>query len=101
VVANPTVHVRSQRLHNLLRTFSVADRAGIRAVKSAVRAVTPRSLRYRAIEATKRHVVYGEPPAADEAVMVELRRRFAPEVAALSAYLDRDLIKLWGYESIA
>ena len=30
--------------------------------------------------------------------MVELRRRFAPEVAALSEYLDRDLVTEWGYD---
>ena len=31
--------------------------------------------------------------------MVELRRRFKPEVAALSEYLDRDLVGLWGYDA--
>jgi hypothetical protein len=33
--------------------------------------------------------------------MKELRIRFKDEVAALSEYLDRDLITLWGYDSIA
>ena len=101
VVANPTVHVRSQRLHGLLRTMMVSGGPGTRAVKSAVRVVTPRALRRRALEATKRRVVYGEARPADEAVMAELRRRFAPEVAALSAYLGRDLTRLWGYDRIA
>jgi hypothetical protein len=32
--------------------------------------------------------------------MLELRRQFKPEVQALSEYLGRDLIALWGYEDI-
>jgi hypothetical protein len=30
--------------------------------------------------------------------MAELRVRFAPEVANLSDYLDRDVASAWGYE---
>jgi len=101
VIANPTVHVRAQRLHNLLRTLTVSSGPGMRAVRAAVKALTPRTLRYRTIEAAKRRVVYGEARPADEEVMAELRRRFAPEVAALSAYLGRDLTRLWGYDRIA
>ncbi len=33
--------------------------------------------------------------------MSELRRRFEPEVVALSEYLDRDLVSLWGYDRVA
>jgi hypothetical protein len=33
--------------------------------------------------------------------MQELRRRFKPEVVALSDYLDRDLVALWGYDKLA
>ena len=32
--------------------------------------------------------------------MAELRRRFKGEVEALSEYLDRDLVSLWGYEDV-
>jgi hypothetical protein len=32
--------------------------------------------------------------------MVELRRRFKDEVIAVSDYLERDLVSLWGYDSI-
>jgi hypothetical protein len=32
--------------------------------------------------------------------MIELRRRFKPEVVALSEYLNRDLVSLWGYDKI-
>ena len=32
--------------------------------------------------------------------MTELRRRFKGEVIALSEYLDRDLVTLWGYDRL-
>ena len=32
--------------------------------------------------------------------MRELRRRFASEVVALSEYLGRDLVSLWGYDRL-
>jgi hypothetical protein len=50
---------------------------------------------------TKQRVVYGEVPAPDEALMLELRRRFEPEVVALSEFMGRDLVKLWGYDNLA
>jgi hypothetical protein len=99
--ANPTVHVRSQRLHHLLRAISAPRGPAANTAKAAVKALTPRSLRRRALEATKHRVVYGEAPPADAALMAQLRERFEPEVAALSEYLDRDLTRLWGYDGIA
>jgi hypothetical protein len=33
--------------------------------------------------------------------MEEIRRRYRPEVEALSEYLDRDLVRLWGYDKLA
>jgi hypothetical protein len=32
--------------------------------------------------------------------MLDLRRRLEPEVVALSEYLGRDLVRLWGYEEL-
>ncbi len=32
--------------------------------------------------------------------MLELRRRFSSEVEALSEYLARDLVTLWGYDRL-
>ena len=32
--------------------------------------------------------------------MLEIRRRFAGEVTALSEYLGRDMVKLWGYDEL-
>ncbi len=39
-------------------------------------------------------------PRSDEEFMAELRRRFKPEVVALSEYLQRDLVALWGYDDL-
>ncbi len=47
-----------------------------------------------------RRVVYKVPPPPDRALMLELRRRFKPEVEALSEHLGRDLIALWGYDAL-
>jgi hypothetical protein len=47
-----------------------------------------------------RRVVYTDAAPPDEQLMRELRRRFEPEVRALSEYLDRDLIGLWGYDRL-
>jgi hypothetical protein len=52
------------------------------------------------LHATQRRLVFTEPQAPDESLMLELRRRFAPEVQALSEYLDRDLVALWGYDQL-
>ena len=35
-----------------------------------------------------------------EQLTLELRRRFKDEVVALSEYLDRDLVSLWGYDKL-
>jgi hypothetical protein len=49
---------------------------------------------------TRRGVLYGQPKPEGEDVMLELRRRFKGEVVALSEYLGRDLVSLWGYDAI-
>jgi Sulfotransferase domain len=42
--------------------------------------------------------LYGPPPPTDDALMLEMRRRFRPEVEALGEHLGRDLVSLWGYD---
>jgi Sulfotransferase domain len=98
--ANPTVHVRSQRLNELVHAVSVGRGPVSRVFKSAIKSVTPRGARRGALQATKRRVVYGSPNSPDESFMLELRRRYRPEVEALSEYLDRDLVTLWGYDRL-
>ncbi|HLM86870.1 MAG TPA: sulfotransferase [Solirubrobacteraceae bacterium] len=99
VEANPTVLLRSKQLDELIHKASVGRGPAFSAVKAAVKAVTSRELRRRALGMRGR-VLYSEPPPADQRLMLELRRRFKPEVIALSEYLDRDLVNLWDYDSI-
>jgi len=97
---NPTVRVRSQRLHHLVHAVSVGRGPVSLAVKATVKTLTPRQLRRDALLAAQNHVVFGDPRPPEESFMIELRRRFKGEVVALSEYLDRDLIKLWGYDGL-
>ena len=97
--ANPTVRLRSKRLDGLIHGASVGRGPVMKGVKVGIKAVTSRRLRRGALGLRGR-VVYGEPRAPDEQLMLELRRRFKGEVEALSNYLDRDLVELWGYGSV-
>jgi hypothetical protein len=99
--ANPTVRMRSQRLDDLVHAVSVGRGPLSRAVRSSIKALTSTELRGAALRAARRRAVFGEPQPPDEALMLELRRRFKPEVMALSEYLDRDLVSLWGYDRSA
>lgn len=88
---NPTVEVRSQYLNRII----YGEQGPVwRAMKEVVKVLTPR------VGQSLRRVVYSDPPPPDGRLMVELRRRFKPEVAALSEYLDRDLVTLWGYDRV-
>ncbi len=60
----------------------------------------PQRLRREAFELVRRRVVVAAPPPVDEELMLELRRRFKGEVEALSEYLGRDLVSLWGYDQL-
>ncbi|MGH2854826.1 MAG: sulfotransferase family protein [Solirubrobacteraceae bacterium] len=98
--ANPTVRVRSQRLDDLVHTLSVGRGPLSRAAKAPLKALTSARLRGAALRTVRRRVLVGEPPPPDEELMVQLRRRFKGEVVALSEYLGRDLVALWGYDRI-
>jgi Sulfotransferase family len=98
--ANPTVRVRSQRLDNIVHAVTVGQDRPSRIAKAGLKALTPRRLRRAALIATRRRVVFAKPHPADEDLMLELRRRFKPEVVAASEYLGRDLVRLWGYDTI-
>jgi hypothetical protein len=100
VEANPTVRVRSPRLHRMLWSVYLGRGRAGSAVQRAVKPLVPKRLRGKALKATQTHLIYGSPRSADAELMLELRRRFKGEVQALSAYLDRDLITLWGYDKL-
>lgn len=91
--------IRSLTLHQLKRAMFLARR-GRRRVRA--RAASPRAGGGAggAFQAVWRRVLYTDPPAPDEQLMLELRRRFKGEVVALSEYLGRDLVTLWGYDEL-
>jgi hypothetical protein len=97
--ANPTVRLRSQRLDQLIHSATVGRGPLMRAAKASVKAVTSRRVRRRVL-GLRGSVVYGRPQAPDERLTLELKRRFRGEVSALSEYLGRDLITLWGYDGV-
>ncbi len=98
--ANPTVRVRSQKLHALLYTAATGQGRVSRTVRSTARALAPRALNRQSLVAVRNRLLMDKPRAPDESLMLELRRRFEPEVVALSEYLDRDLVSLWGYDRL-
>jgi hypothetical protein len=97
--ANPTVGVRAPRVSALVRSLYLGRGPAASSAKRAIKALTPRRVRVGAI-AIERRAQLGEPLAVDDRLMAELRARFTPEVAALSDYLDRDMVKRWGYDAL-
>ena len=96
---NPSVRVRSpQRQRDDALALSRA-RPARACVEGAVH-VLPARARRRGLGVVQRRVVYGSPRGLDEALERELRERFGGEVAALSDYLGRDLVTLWGYDRL-
>jgi hypothetical protein len=99
--ANPSVRVRAQRLHELIHTVAEGQGPVTRAVRSAVSAAAPRAISRQSAVAIRDRIFLSSPPPPDERLMSDLRRRFKPEVVALSEYLDRDLVTLWGYGDLS
>jgi hypothetical protein len=100
IEANPTVAVRSVRMDGLVRSMYLGRGPAGRAVRAGIKVLTPQRLRRGGLEVLQKRVLYGAPPVVDEELMLELRRRFKGEVVALSEYLDRDLVTLWGYDGV-
>ncbi len=98
--ANPTVLMRSQQLDDVVHAVSVGAGPLSRAAKGLVKTLAPQSLRRSALRFAQQRVVHARPQPVDEQLMLELRRRFEGEVRALSEYLDRDLVSLWGYDRL-
>jgi hypothetical protein len=95
--ANPSVQVRAIGADRLLGRMQAAQGPAARALKSAAGRLGVNS----SVLALRRRVLYRRPDAVDDALTAELRARFAPEVIALSEYLGRDLVTLWGYDALA
>jgi hypothetical protein len=92
--------MRSQRLDGLLHSVSVGTGPVSRTAKGLVKALTSSELRGRAMRATRRNLIYGEPIPPDETLMVEIRRRYRGEAEALGECLGRDLVSLWRYDRL-
>jgi|SRR5580692_1082544 hypothetical protein len=99
--ANPTVRVRSQRLHSLVHGVASGDGPLPRAVQNAAKTLTPAKLSRQSAVAIRNRILFSSPRTPDHSLMLELRRRFKPEVVALSEHLGRDLLTLWGYDSLS
>jgi Sulfotransferase family len=100
-----TYRLRGVRSLLLLRTALALSIARKRAATGgpalrAAGALIPAPGRSKTFGRLWERAVYAPPPAPDEALMLELRRRFKPEVVALGEYLARDLVALWGYDRI-
>lgn len=100
VEANPTVRPRSQLLNEAVHAVGVGRGPVSRAIKGAIKTVTPTGPRRAVVQAAKRKVVFAAPLAPDEDFSRELRSRFKVEVEALSEYLKRDLVGLWAYDQL-
>jgi hypothetical protein len=98
--ANPTIRMRSQKLDEMMVSVTVGRGPFGSVLNRAVRTVVPRALRRNLRGLIWRRVVFGRPEPPDEQLMRELRVRFKGEVEALSDYLGRDLVALWGYDEL-
>jgi hypothetical protein len=98
--ANPTVRVRAPRLHGMVHAVSMGEGPVSRAVQASVKALAPRKLSRESAVAIRDRLFFTGPRPADEQLMLELRHRYKGEVVALSEYLGRDLVTLWGYDDI-
>jgi hypothetical protein len=96
--ANPTVTVRSPRLHDLSQAVALGRGPLTRGLNRTVKSLGPE--RTRQLVRLRERVLMGAPRTPDDSVMLELRRRYEPEVVALSEHLGRDLVSLWGYDSL-
>lgn len=98
--ANPTVRVRSPRLDRLVHSVSTGRGPVSAKLKRQIKRVTPTGFRRRALHTVQHRVLHANPRPADEELVRELRRRYKPEVVALSEFLDRDLVALWQYDDL-
>jgi len=98
--ANPTVRVRSQRLHAMVHAMAAGEGRLPRAVQGTARRLAPPQLTRESAVALRNRIFFADPRPADAGLMLELRRRYKSEVVALSEYLNRDLVAQWGYDDI-
>jgi Sulfotransferase family len=98
----PLQGVRSLPLLQLGFALSIARRkaAASGGALRTLNARMPTPTSNDAFRAAWRRLVYTKPRGPDDQLMLELRRRFKGDVIALSDYLGRDLVTLWGYDNV-
>ena len=94
------VSVRSPRLERAVARAQAGRGPISGPARRMITTLTPQELRRKLFYPLRQRVVYRRPEPVDQALVNELRHRFKPEVEALSEYLGRDLVALWGYDSI-
>ncbi len=99
VEANRSVRLRSVRMDDAVNSLR-SGRGGIGRALKAAGSLVPERARSSVLAAVRNRLLYAEPEPPDPELEAELRRRFAPEVRALSEYLGRDLVALWGYDGL-
>ncbi len=102
IETKPVNAVRSIALNQLLGMGRRArnNPSAASHLERTVNALTPMILKHDVFRKRWRRMIYKRPLPADEEFMLELRHRFKPEVQAVSDYLGRDLVSLWGYDGI-
>lgn len=93
---------RFQAVDQLSRAVELArnDRGRVGEATRALANLAPGFGREDRLGSMWRELRYTDPPPPDLQFMLELRRRFKGEVQAASEYLERDLVTLWGYDSL-
>jgi hypothetical protein len=95
-----TRRVRSSSVNDLARMLNQGKGPISRTLNGAIKTATSPQVRQKLLRPIYRRVLYGQPRTPDVRVVEEVRRRFKPEVGALSEHLGRDLVTLWGYDGI-
>lgn len=98
--ANPSVHVRSRRLHQLAHSLSSGEGTAARVAQGLVGRVAGKAISRSTALAVRNRLLFARPEPEDRELTTELKQRFKPEVEALSEYLGRDLVSLWGYDEL-
>jgi len=93
-------YVKIRRAHEMIDSLKTGRSPIVRKTRVTARALTSARMRSAARGGVERIARHRVPPGTDERLMEELRRRFKPEVEALSDYLGRDLVALWGYDDV-
>ncbi|HMG97984.1 MAG TPA: sulfotransferase [Gaiellales bacterium] len=97
-----TTHaMRSQQLDDIMYSVTQGSSPTARAARATVKALAPRRLRRGAFRTVRRKGVLEDVTPPDDRLVRELRHRFRSDVEAVSAYLGRDLVSLWGYGQLA